>query len=260
MLCVISPAKSLDFASAGPDVPRTVPVFAPDAARLARAAGRLSRARLKTLMELSDDLADLNWRRFKAFKADPARETTRQAGLAFAGDTYIGLDFASLDPASMAHAQENLRILSGLYGILRPFDAIQPYRLEMGRRLKAGRAENLYDYWGTRLAAALDVAAQEAGARAIVNLASAEYFRAARADALKTPVITPVFLDEKAGVARTVGFFAKRARGAMARFVMENQLADPDDLRAFDHNGYRFQGISHDGTTLTFLRAAAAAA
>ncbi|MEO0914850.1 MAG: peroxide stress protein YaaA [Pseudomonadota bacterium] len=241
MLCVISPAKSLDLAPAPPEIPRSAPAFQADAVRLARSAGRLSRARLKALMALSDDLATLNYERFKAFSDAPAEAATKQAALAFAGDTYAGLDFASLDAGSVAYAQGHLRILSGLYGLLRPMDAIQPYRLEMGRRLKTGRAESLYAYWGTRLAEGLDAAAEEAGARFLLNAASQEYFRAAREDALRTPVITPVFLDEKNGVAKTISFFAKRARGAMARFVLEHRIVDAADLAGFGWEGYRFR-------------------
>lgn len=255
MLCVISPAKSLDFKPAAPELERGMPDFAEDAVTLARSAGRLSKVRLKALMELSDDLAALNHARFKAFSETPAEEATKQAALAFSGDTYTGLDFASLDRESVAHAQGHLRILSGLYGVLRPLDAIQPYRLEMGRRLKTGRAESLYAYWGTRLAAALDEAAEEAGAGFILNAASQEYFRAAREDVLRTPVITPVFLDEKNGVAKTISFFAKRARGAMTRFVLEQRITKPADLAGFDWEGYQFQSGEGDAQRPVFLRA-----
>ncbi len=238
MLAVISPAKSLDFSAAPTDWPHSQPDTATDAARLARTAGRLSRIKLKALMELSDDLADLNWRRFKAFAEDPAPEATKQAALAFNGDTYAGLDYGSLEPMDRDYAQDHLRILSGLYGVLRPHDTIQPYRLEMGRPLKTRRGGTLYAYWGDRIAAALDAQATAVGARHIVNLASTEYFRAVDTNALQTPVITPVFLDEKAGVPKVISFFAKRARGAMARFMVQTQAASPQDLLRFDWQGY----------------------
>ncbi len=248
MLCVLSPAKSLNFDPANPSVPRTDPAFQADAVKLAKSAGRLSRAKLKALMALSDDLADLNYRRFRAFAAEPTGDSVKQAALAFSGDTYIGLDFQTLSSPDMAYAQDHVRILSGLYGALRPFDAIQPYRLEMGRKLKTGRADSRYAYWDTRLAGALDAAAVEAGAGFILNCASTEYFKAAREDALRTPVITPVFLDEKNGVAKTIGFFAKRARGALTRFVVENRITDPADLAGFDWQGYGF--VAADSTPL----------
>ncbi len=255
MLCVISPAKSLDFTPVDAALKRSEPIFLEDAAQLAKSAGRLSRARLKALMELSDDLAALNYERFKAFDAEPSAEKVKQAALAFSGDTYTGLDYGSLNAEAMDYAQGNLRILSGLYGVLRPMDVIQPYRLEMGRKLKTGRAESLYEYWGERIASAVDSAAKEAGASFILNAASQEYFRATREDALKTPVITPVFLDEKNGAAKTIGFYAKRARGAISRFVLENRIKTVEELAGFDWDGYRFQPGEGDVLRPVFLRA-----
>ncbi|MEO0388552.1 MAG: peroxide stress protein YaaA [Pseudomonadota bacterium] len=256
---MLSPAKSLDFQAAPPDVPIGDPVFRDAAAKLARSAARLSRVKLKAMMALSDDLADLNWRRFKAFEPVPGRERVKQAALAFAGDTYAGLRFSTLSPEDMAWANDHIAILSGLYGVLRPLDAIQPYRLEMGRRLKTGRAETLYDFWGARLAAELDARAAAAGAKAIVNCASTEYFRAARADLLKTPVITPVFLDEKAGEAKVISFFAKRARGALARYVVQTRATAPTDLQHFAWEGYRFDAADSTDAAPVFRRPEAVA-
>ena len=175
----------------------------------------LSLSKLKGLMDLSDNLARLNRERFRAFEEEPAREATRPAAFAFAGDTYIGLDARSLDAEALEWAEGNLRILSGLYGLLRPLDAIQPYRLEMGSRLKTRRGSNLYDFWGDEIAKALNALAEERGSDVLVNCASQEYFGAVDLKRLKARVVTPVFLEEKNGQAKTVSFFAKQARGAM---------------------------------------------
>ena len=160
------------------------------------------------------------------------------AVLAFAGDTYQGLEAASLDDDEMAFAQDHLRILSGLYGVLRPLDGIQPYRLEMGSRLKTERGKSLYDYWGDRIARALNEDAEATGANALVNCASQEYFGAVDTDALKLPVITPQFMEDKGGAPKIVSFYAKKARGAMARYIVQHRLTEPESLRDFDSGGY----------------------
>ena len=195
MLVVISPAKRLDWAEREEQV--TEPAFQADAIRLTKTARNLTLGNLKGLMDLSDDLARLNRDRFRAFQDVPEPEATRPAALAFAGDTYQGLEAASLDADEMAWAQEHLRILSGLYGILRPLDAIQPYRLEMGSRLKTRRGSNLYDYWRDDLSKALNAQADKVGACVLVNCASQEYFGAVAPKALKLRVITPSFMEDK---------------------------------------------------------------
>ncbi|MEO1551018.1 MAG: peroxide stress protein YaaA [Pseudomonadota bacterium] len=260
MLCVVSPAKSLDFEGAPAQAPQTRPVFADEAARLARTASRLSKAKLKAMMDLSDALTDLNYQRFKAFEAEPAPTLTKPAAHAFAGDTYIGLDFPSLPPRAQTYAQDHLAILSGLYGVLRPYDGIQPYRLEMGRRLKTRRGETLYDFWGKTIAAELRARAEETGATCLVNCASQEYFRAVDTKALGLPVITPVFEDEKDGVAKVIGFFAKRARGAMARFMVETRARSAQDLHGFAWEGYAFQPDLSAPNAPVFRRSAQMAA
>ena len=238
MLVVISPAKRLDWAER--DVAVTQPDFQEDAVRLATTARNLTLGNLKDLMSLSDDLARLNRDRFQAFEAKPAADTTRPAALAFAGDTYQGLEAASLDADEMTYAQEHLRILSGLYGVLRPLDAIQPYRLEMGSRLKTRRGSNLYHYWGDRIARALNAQAEATGSAVLVNCASQEYFGAVDLKALKPRVVTPQFYDMKNGQPKIISFFAKKARGAMARYVVQTRLTAPDDLLGFDLGGYRY--------------------
>jgi hypothetical protein len=173
---------------------------------------------------------------------------------AFAGDTYQGLEPASLDPETVRYAQEHLRILSGLYGVLRPLDAIQPYRLEMGSRLKTRRGESLYDFWRDIPAKALNAAANAVGSSVLVNCASQEYFGAVDLKKLKLRVIEPVFMEVKSGTPKIVSFFAKRARGSMARFILERRVTDPEGLKDFDHGGYRFDAGASSGDRMVFLR------
>jgi uncharacterized protein len=236
MLIVISPAKRLDWAER--DIAPTDPAFQEDAIRLARTARNLTLGELQKLMDISPDLARLNRDRFRAFSDAPDAEATRPAALAFAGDTYQGLEAGSLEADELDWAQEHLRILSGLYGLLRPLDAIQPYRLEMGSRLRTRRGTSLYDYWRDQIAKALNAQAERVGTDVLVNCASQEYFGAVAPKALKLRVITPVFLEDKGGTPRIVSFFAKKARGAMARYIVQHRLTDPDALSEFDSGGY----------------------
>ncbi len=252
MLVVISPAKRLDWTER--DVEMTAPRFPDDAARLARSARNLSLRDLKGLMDLSDDLAKLNRDRFRAFADDPDPADTRPAALAFAGDTYQGLEAGTLDPDELAWAQEHLCILSGLYGLLRPLDAIQPYRLEMGSRLKTRRGANLYDYWRDEIAKALTAQAKTLGTDILVNCASQEYFGAADTRALKLRVITPKFLEDKDGTPKMVSFFAKRARGSMARFIVQRRLTDPESLKDFDLGGYAYRADLSEPDAPVFVR------
>lgn len=239
MLVVISPAKRLDWSVR--DVQMTQPEFPKDAASLARTAKNLPLKSLKDLMKLSDDLARLNRDRFREFSEDPIADQTRPAAFAFAGDTYQGLEAASLDEDEIAWAQDHLRILSGLYGVLRPLDAIQPYRLEMGSRLKTRRGATLYAYWRDQLSNALNTQADQVGAKMLINCASQEYFGAVDLKALKLTVVTPQFMEDKGSGPKIVSFFAKKARGSMARFVVQNRLTDPKSLQDFDTGGYAYQ-------------------
>jgi len=249
MLVVISPAKKMDMSGDG-RAPITVPDFAADAETLASVARDLTHDDLRALMSISPALAELNAARFAAF----GTQQVKAAALAFAGDTYQGLEAATLDADEMVWAQNHLRILSGLYGVLRPMDAIEPYRLEMGSRLKTEKGRSLYEYWGTRLAEALNAQAEAVGSQALVNCASQEYFGAVDREALVIPVITPVFKDIRDGRPRIVSFFAKKARGAMARHIVQNRLTDPDDLRGFSAGGYRFAADASDSETMVFMR------
>lgn len=251
MLVVISPAKRLDWSEV--DVPATEPAMQDEALRLVKTARNLTLGDLKALMGLSDDLAKLNRDRFKSFEEAPAPEVTRPAIFGFAGDTYQGLEARSLDPEELRHAQDHLRVLSGLYGVLRPLDAIQPYRLEMGSRLKTRRGSNLYHFWGDRIARALNAQAEAVGARVLVNCASQEYFGAVDLKALKLPVVTPQFFDMKNGQPKIISFFAKKARGAMARYVIQSRMTAPEDLQGFDLGGYRYSAELSEPDRPAFL-------
>jgi uncharacterized protein len=252
MLIVLSPAKALDFSAPPQAASLTQPQMADHTAELAQAAKKLRAADLKRMMDLSDALANLNRERFQAF--DPDSEDGLQAAFAFNGDVYLGLRARELDKKALAWAQERVRILSGLYGVLRPLDAIQPYRLEMGVRIKTKRGQSLYDFWGPRLAEALDAALAGHTDRTLVNCASQEYFDAVDRAALKAPVISCKCLEEKDGEARIISFFAKRARGAMARFAIDNRIERAADLKAFDCDGYRFQPSLSSDDAFTFAR------
>lgn len=261
MLTVLSPAKRLDLAPVAlPDgLQATDPEFAAEAVRLARTARALSVKELQALMGISESLARLNRDRFRAFSADPAPEALFPAAFCFAGDTYAGLEAPTLDADALRWAQGNLRILSGLYGLLRPLDRIQAYRLEMGSRLATRRGATLYEFWGDRIARALNAAAAEAGTDTLINCASQEYFGAVDLAALKLRVVTPVFLEDRDGGAKVVSFFAKKARGAMARFIAEHGLTDPADIRGFDAGGYRCDPAQSDDVRVVFRRPAEAA-
>ena len=238
MLMVISPAKSLNFAPGPPGVGATAPVMAEDIAELAKVARKLRKIDLKRLMSISDKLAELNYERFQAF--DPQSEDGVQAALAFDGDVYGGLQARDLDKPGMAFAQTHLRILSGLYGLLRPLDVIQPYRLEMGIWLKTRRGPSLYAFWGDRIAKALNEAAEGQPDPTLVNLASQEYFSAVDRKALKLPVVTCGFRETKGGETKLISFYAKKARGLMARYVIDQRLDRVEGLKDFKIGGYGF--------------------
>ena len=241
MLTVISPAKRLDFSETTRDLETTKPKFLSEAHKLVDRARELSQGEIKALMHLSDDLAGLNFERFKAFKKKANAVGSKPAVLSFAGDVYLGLDAASLTDEDLGFAQDNLRILSGLYGILRPLDLIQPYRLEMGRELSTSEGKNLYAFWGDKLARTITSTLKTHEHQVVINLASNEYFTAAKAAKIKAQIITPVFRDIKDGKARTLSFFAKKARGAMSRAIIENRIESPGDLKGLEVDGYTYR-------------------
>ena len=252
MLIVLSPAKRLDFTEPDPRLPASERRFREDTASLARTARGRTVAELRRLMSLSDDLARLNRERFQAFDAGSTDGV--QAAFAFAGDVYEGLKARDLDAAGLAFAQDHVRILSGLYGLLRPLDRIQPYRLEMGTRLKTRRGASLYDFWGDRISKCLNADAEGHTDATLVNLASQEYFGVVDAKALKLPVVTPQFRESRDGESRIISFFAKKARGGMARFAIDERIERAEDLKAFDRDGYRFDKAASSDTEWIFIR------
>jgi len=255
MLITVSPAKKMDMTPVE-GITTTEMRFPERAAELAEVARDLSVSDLMKLMKISEALGKLNAERFANYGA----QETKAAALAFAGDTYQGLEASSLEAEELAWAQDHFCILSGLYGLLRPLDAIEPYRLEMGSRLKNPRGKNLYEYWGSDIAEALNAQAEVIDTDTLINCASQEYFGAVDLKALKPQVITPVFMEEKAGVPKIVSFYAKRARGSMARFIIQNRLVDPQAIKDFDLGGYQFQPDLTEGNNWVFLRDEAAQA
>jgi cytoplasmic iron level regulating protein YaaA (DUF328/UPF0246 family) len=234
----------------GGDLAVSTPIFQARALELAAVARGFSVGDFQEMMGISANLAALTVDRFALFGG----QLTKPAIFAFAGDTYQGLEAASLDGHELAWAQDHLRILSGLYGVLRPLDVIEPYRLEMGSRFPAAEGKTLYDYWGVDIASSFNAQAEAVGAEVLVNCASQEYFRAVDLDVLSLSVITPVFKDMKNGEAKIISFFAKKARGAMARFIVQNNITAVDDLKRFAIGGYAFAEDESDDRTLTFIR------
>jgi cytoplasmic iron level regulating protein YaaA (DUF328/UPF0246 family) len=251
MLAVISPAKTLDYRRPLPPLEATRPVFASEAAQLAASAARLSKKRLGELMHISDSLAELNVGRFRSFE----EQESRPALYAFAGDVYAGFEVHSLPEDAVTFAQDHLRILSGLYGLLRPLDAIRPYRLEMGTRWAPGRAKDLYAFWGGRVATELAQAAEESGNPTVINLASKEYWKVAEGRLPPgLPVIEIDFREDGPSGLRFNTFAAKRARGMMARYICEHRLNDPEALKSFDSDGYAFEPDASDEGRWRFTR------
>lgn len=240
MLLILSPAKSLDYTTPATTDAHTLPEFIPEATRLIERLRQLSPAQIASLMQISDPLAALNHERFAAWSPKFSTKNSKQAVLAFDGDVYEGLDATSLTSKQLQYAQSHIRILSGLYGVLRPLDLLQPYRLEMGTRLANDAGQNLYAFWGERITESLNVVVSAQKATALVNLASEEYFKAVKPKLLSVPVITPVFEDWKGGKYKIISFYAKRARGLMARFATVGKLKAAEQLKAFDLDGYRF--------------------
>lgn len=255
MLILLSPAKNLDFNPPPASAPAaTKPLFLNEARSLANVARELSPAKLKKLMGVSDKLAELNHQRFMSFRGDGKSNSQKQAALAFNGDVYLGLDARTMSAEDLAFAQDRLRILSGLYGLLRPLDAIEPYRLEMGLSLKNPAGKNIYAWWNDRVAKEVDKAAKKAGDGVVVNLASNEYFSVIPGGSLKARIVTPVFREEKDGKLRTLQFFAKRARGMMARWAIDNRVDDVEKLKKFSRGGYKFRAGDSSQTQWLFTR------
>jgi cytoplasmic iron level regulating protein YaaA (DUF328/UPF0246 family) len=252
MKIIISPAKSLDFETALPTQKHTLPKFLKDSRVIHKVIKQKNPNDLMELMSISDKLADLNWQRNKVWKTPFTPENARPALYAFAGDVYIGLDGYSISEEKLDALQDKLRILSGLYGLLKPLDLMQAYRLEMGTHLPIDDHKNLYDFWKQKLTAALNKELKNG--ELFVNLASNEYASAIDFKALKVPVITADFLDSKDGKLKMISFFAKKARGLMVRYILDTNAETIEDLQGFDYDGYRFDSNLSKGNTLVFTR------
>ena len=257
MLIVLSPAKTLDFESPIKVNKTTEPDFIPRSAELISTLRTMPPAQIGSLMSISDSLAQLNVARYASWSKKFTPDNSRPAMLAFDGDVYEGLDARSLSARQLDWAQKHLRILSGLYGLLRPLDLMQPYRLEMGTRLATKRGKDLYAFWGDQITEALNESLTVAKAQALVNLASEEYFKSVKPAKLDRPVITPVFEEWKGGGYKIVSFFAKRARGLMARYAIEHKLTKPEQLKDFDSEGYGFDAKASNESRWIFRRRAA---
>ena len=254
MLFLLSPAKSLDYDTPAGDVPHTLPQFVPQAAELIEVLRAYSPQQIAELMDLSDALSVLNVARYEAWRPKFTAKNAKQAVLAFNGDVYEGLDAKNLTPKQLEWAQEHVCILSGLYGVLRPLDWMQPYLLEMGTSLKNPKGNNLYKFWGTQIADYLNERQTKDKAPVIVNLASQEYFKSVDRKVLQARVVECVFEDFKGGKYKVISFNAKRARGLMARWAIEHKAKKPEDLLAFDSEGYAFDQAASEAERLVFRR------
>lgn len=254
MLILISPAKTLDYQSPLATTRFTRPELLDHSQQLISEARKLSAPQIGKLMGISDKLADLNATRFHDWQPDFTPENARQALLAFKGDVYTGLQAETFSEADFDFAQQHLRMLSGLYGVLRPLDLMQPYRLEMGIRLGNTRGKDLYQFWGDIITDKLNEALREQGDNVVVNLASDEYYKSVRPQKLDAQIIKPVFLDEKNGKFKVISFYAKKARGLMSRYIIENRLTTPEQLNKFDSEGYFFDEAASSAQEKVFKR------
>ena len=255
MIAILSPAKKLDFKKSLPfDTPKTNIRFPGEARELIDHLRRYSPKELMDLMNISQNLANLNAERFHQWHWPYDEKEGRPALFAFNGEAYNGLDAYSLTPEQTETAQDNLRILSGLHGLLRPLDLILPYRLEMGTKLDNERGKDLYQFWNNKITEALNEDLHKGNHKALINVASKEYFKAIDPEKIEVPVITPVFKENKNGTYKIISVYAKKARGMMVRFIVQNGLTDPEDLKAFDMDGYYFNNELSKGNEFVFTR------
>ena len=254
MLAILSPAKTLDYETPLKTKLNSQPIYGRESNQLIKTLRTFEPFEVASLMKISDKLADLNHKRYVEWRNKPAESKTRPAALAFKGDVYQGLEAESFNDNDLKFAQRHLRILSGLYGLLRPLDVIQPYRLEMGTKLKTSKGQNLYDYWGTKLTNGLNEALKESKEGTLVNLASNEYFGAVQPKLLEGSLLNIVFKEKRNGQLKFVSFSAKKARGLMAKFIIKERLKNPDDLKNFDLEDYRFNKKLSSELDWTFSR------
>jgi cytoplasmic iron level regulating protein YaaA (DUF328/UPF0246 family) len=254
MIVLISPAKTLDFEENSKAEYFTLPRFTDEASRIMQTLKKKSTARLMQLQNISRELAELNFERNQSWQEIHHEGNSKQAISAFHGEVYLGLNESDFTEEDYLFAQEHLRILSGLYGLLKPLDLIQPYRLEMGTPLKTTRGKNLYEFWKHRITEHLDEELYAAGLQNVVNLASEEYFKAIHPNKCRANFIQPIFQEDKSGKRSVISVYAKRARGLMSRFVIKNRINDPEMLKAFDAEGYYFDTHQSDAQRWYFVR------
>lgn len=257
MLTVLSPAKTLDYDSKLPSRKFSTPRMTEETRELVSVMAGKSPADLRGLMDISDELAQLNYERYQVFEPEFTRANSRPAVMAFKGDVYMGLNVEEFGERDFTYAQKHLRILSGLYGVLRPLDLMQPYRLEMGTALKTDHGDDLYSYWGSRITTSLNGDLANYRTKVLINLASKEYFGAVRTDELDGKIVSPVFRDFNRGEYRIISFFAKRARGEMAAWMIRNKIKSVRALREFDGMGYEYSPAHSTSARPTFIRGAA---
>ena len=254
MISVISPAKKLNFTAASPINAFTQCNFLDDSKKLVEQAKDYSFDDIMKLMSVSENIANLTVQRFQDWKLPFDDQNAKQAALAFNGDTYTGLEVESFSQDDFDYSQDHLRILSGLYGLLRPLDLIQPYRLEMGTKMNNSMGKNLYEFWGTKISDQLNKDLNNHESKYIINCASDEYFKVIDLQSLNVPIIKPIFKDVKNGVPKVISFFAKRARGMMSKYIIKNRVQSINDLHSFNDKGYEFQPDQSDNHELVYIR------
>jgi len=254
MLAILSPAKTLDFESKNNFSQHTHPEFIQDSAYLVDELKQMSSEDISNLMKISSALGELNIKRFKSWNVDFNNSNARQSILCFKGGVYIGLDVDSFSEGDLLYSQNTLRILSGLHGLLKPLDLIKPYRLEMGTSLKNKNGKNLYDFWGDKITNSLNTSLEQSNANCLLNLASNEYFKSVNYKKINVPIISVKFLDKKKDNYKIISFFAKKARGAMAAFVIKNKIRNANDLKDFNGLGYSFDDSRSEKESLVFTR------
>lgn len=254
MLALISPAKTLDYETALPTEKFTQPRLLDHSQELIEVASKLSASEIASLMSVSEKIATLNADRFRDWQPEFNFANARQAIFAFKGDVYTGLDAYQLEQQDIDYAQKHLRMLSGLYGLLRPLDLMMPYRLEMGTKLKNTRGNNLYEFWGNTITETINADLEQAESELLVNIASDEYYKSVKESKIKAEIIKPVFLDQKNGKYKVISFYAKKARGLMARYLLENKIERAEDIKSFNTDGYYFDAGSSLKGELVFKR------
>ncbi len=254
MLALISPAKTLDYETVLPTEKFTQPRLLDHSQELIEVASKLSASEIASLMSVSEKIATLNAERFRDWQPEFNFANARQAIFAFKGDVYTGLNAYQLEKQDIDYAQKHLRMLSGLYGLLRPLDLIMPYRLEMGTKLKNTRGNNLYEFWGNTITETINADLAQAESELLVNIASDEYYKSVKDSKIKAEIIKPVFLDQKNGKYKVISFYAKKARGLMARYLLENKIERAEDIKSFNTDGYYFDVESSLKGELVFKR------